>query len=237
MGVEANGGTNTADESVSTLLTDTHDDAGGGAGNNGAGDGTNTEDPNKGGAGTGTEDGKEGAKPGADGNKPEDKGGDDSKPFEIKVPDGMTLDEQLLTSITPMLRAKNFTNEEAQQLADAYAASIAKSTTEFMETQRKAWSDQLSTWEKEVRADPEFGGEKFSVTIKTAQTVIARYGDDQLKKELKQFGIGNMPSLIRMLARAGKDMAEDGFHGGGAKGGAEDRPIEELLYPTMTKKS
>lgn len=157
----------------------------------------------------------------------------DPQAYDFKVPDGMVLDTDLVEKVSPILKAKGFSQEEAQQLVDLYAGKIAAQA----QAQQEAWKGQLQTWRQEIQEDPEFGGTKYQATVRDAQTVIARFGDDKLKAELKAFGIGNMPSLIRMLARAGRGMREDNFHGAGGAQGVDDTPVEFRMYPSMRPKN
>lgn len=221
-----------ADTTATTILTNTQPDETA-AGSTGAGGVT----ADKVGAGAGAESTKvegESKADGAEGAKPEDtKAGEIPEAYEFEVPEGMTLDTALVDKITPILKAKGFTQSEAQELVSTYAEQIAGIAT----AQQEAWKGQLETWKNDIQTDAEFGGTKFPATVKAAQTVIARYGDDQLKKELADYGVGNMPSLIRMLARAGKDMAEDNFHGAGGARGVDQLPPELTMFPTMQPKS
>jgi hypothetical protein len=219
---QAGGGTTqtTADSNVDTILTGSlpEGDAMNAAVKAGADGGS-----------TNTEAGKEGAKPdGAGGAKPEDtKGAEVPEVYEFKLPEGMTLDAPLLEKVTPIFKAKGFTQAEAQGIVDVYAEQIAAQAT----AQQEAWKGQLATWQQEIKTDAEFGGDKYPATVKAAQTVIARYGDDQLKKELVAFGVGNMPSLIKLLARAGNDMAEDKFLP--ARPATDDAGDARRLFPSM----
>lgn len=170
----------------------------------------------------------------AEGKKPEDAKADGApETYEFKAPDGMELDAALVEAVTPVLKDLNLTNEQAQKLVDFYADHEKARA----ESQVEAWKTQLATWRDEVKADPEIGGKNYEASVRAAQTVIARFGDDQLKKDLATYRIGNMPSLIRLLAKAGRGMAEDKFHGAGAASGVDNTAPELRFYPSMAPKT
>ncbi len=83
---------------------------------------------------------------------------------------------------------------------------------------------------EKLRADPEFGGAALNRTIASARRVATRFDADDLVNDPK---IGNDPRFVRLLARIGKDMAEDGFDtariGGGHPGGDLRGRLDSIL--------
>ena len=48
---------------------------------------------------------------------------------------------------------------------------------------------------------------------------------------LKETGYGNNPDVLRIFARVGRALGEDQLIGKG--GGAENKPLEDRMYPNM----
>lgn len=151
--------------------------------------------------------------------------------YDLKMPDGVELDAKLMESVTPLFKELKVTNEAAQKIADVFAAHKQAEAQASIQ----AFQDTLADWNKQITSDPEFGGKNYEATKKAAQAVIARYGDEQLRQDLNQYGVGNLPSLIRAFARAGRAMAEDTMKGGGTP--HEPTRSEKLaaMYPSMNK--
>jgi hypothetical protein len=177
----------------------------------------------------------------ADAGKPDAAGGAEAKPegkaeakagapekYELKAPEGMELDAAALEAATPIFKELGLSGEQAQKLADIYAAQMAA----VVQRQRETWTQQHEGWVSTMKADPEFGGEKFAASIGT----IAKAIDGLMGSEAKAFremldltGAGNHPQMARLLYRVGKALGEDGLVRGDAA--AQPRSAAEILYP------
>lgn len=153
--------------------------------------------------------------------------------YELKAPEGMELDAKLIEQVSPVLKELKLSNEAAQKLSDAFAVYQKQQA----EAQVNAFKETVSNWRKEITNDQEYGGKNYDATVKQAQSFVARFGDDQLRADLNTYGIGNLPSLIRALARAGKGMSEDSFHGTGGPAGLDSTPAEHRMFPSMAPKT
>lgn len=125
--------------------------------------------------------------------------------YEFTMPDGMALDEALAEKVDPVLRELNLTNEQANKLAATFAEYRASEA----QRQTDAYAQQVEDWGKAAKDDKEFGGAKFDENVAHAQKFLATFGTPELKALLAD-GLGNHPELIRVCARAGKALQEDG---------------------------
>jgi hypothetical protein len=149
-----------------------------------------------------------------DGDADKDKDGAPEEYSEFTLPEGMELDAELLAEATPLLKELGATQEQAQKLVDLQA----KSVTDFVEAQSKAWADRLSEW-KEVREnDAEYGKGKYDESLAIARSAMREVGGPELAKALEETGVGNHPEFIRFFYRVGKAIGEDGIEIGGEKG-------------------
>ena len=75
-----------------------------------------------------------------------------------------------------------------------------------------AWNAQKERAQKTsveiLRADPELGGDAFDGTLALARKVAMRFGDETL---VNDSAFGDRPDVIRLLARIGRAMGEDGM--------------------------
>jgi hypothetical protein len=144
-----------------------------------------------------------------DGDKPDDKKADDDKPqgapekYEFTAPEGVTLDAEAVAEFEPVAKELNLSNEQAQKLVELQ--------TKFVQKQQAQWDKTVETWETEIKADKEIGGEKMTVNVNHARQAITHFGTPELKAALDATKMGNHPELVRVFARIGKAMAEDTF--------------------------
>lgn len=149
--------------------------------------------------------------------------------YELKAPEGMELDTEMLGKFEPAFKELNLSNEQAQKLTDIYAAMKAEEAKDF----GVKLQEQITSWEGELAADTEMGGKNFSDTVRHAQSAIARFGSPELKQFLARSGSGSHPELVRAFARIGKSMAEDSFLTGPSSASPEDKA--RRIFTTMNK--
>jgi hypothetical protein len=102
-----------------------------------------------------------------------------------------------------------------------------------VEAQQTAMTEMVQGWAKETMSDPELGGQKWAETETAAKRFLSAYGNDGVTKMLDDYGLGNNPAFIRMLAKAGKAMGSDSFLTGSASAGAEesDQAKASRMFP------
>ena len=120
------------------------------------------------------------------------------------VPEGYTLNDELLGSFTEKAKAANLTQAQAQDFLDmavnSSKISAEQATIDFAKT-REDWIDS-------VKADPDFGGAKFNETKQRAVRAMSKFGSPALKTWFAQTGIGDQPELIKAFARMDKETGE-----------------------------
>ncbi len=125
--------------------------------------------------------------------------------YDIKLEDGIELDQALLERASPVMKELGLTNAQASKLAGVIAEQRKIEYDALSERQQKITSD----WQQEIRTDKDFGGENLTASLNNANRVIATFGDDALKRDLVEIGIGNHPGLFRLLARVGNALSDD----------------------------
>lgn len=160
-------------------------------------------------------------------------GGESSKtdePIEytdFSMPEGVSLDEELLGNATPLFQEAGLSQEMAQKFVDFYSGIRAGET----QAQESAIADQISSWGEQAKADTEFGGEKFDENIAQALRALDKFGTPELRKVLDETGLGNHPEVIRLAFRVGATVTEDRPEGDSAASAATPKTRSETLYP------
>ena len=147
--------------------------------------------------------------------------------YDIKVPDGMTLDEAALAEFDPIARELNLSNEQAQKLADVYSKRMA----DIVQKQQESWKQTTAQWANDVKADKEIGGQNMDASIRHAQNALNKFGTPELRAQMDATGMGNNPEVVRVFARIGKAMAEDSFVNA-SRDGAQSDPAK-TMFPGM----
>lgn len=214
----ADTGVNSGADSGTANNTDTGANAGAGAGTSGT---LLTDKP---GEGAGADAGKS-----EDGKGEAGKEGGETTAYTLTAPEGYPISEGALKGLNEVCKSANLSEEQAK----AVMAYMHGNYTTAISAQQEAMQAQAKTWIGEFQADKEFGGDKFDASVADAQRALATFDEGgTVSKMLKETGYGNNPDVLRIFARVGRALGEDKLIGNGG-GGAEDKPLEERLYPNM----
>lgn len=146
-------------------------------------------------------------------------------------PEGVIVDEGVLAKATPILREIGADQEKAQKLVSFFADVQQEQAAQ----QLAGFNQVKKDWQAEIKADPEFGGDKLPETLGAAKDFLARFGDAKLRSDLKEWGWANHPGLIRALAKARAHLSEDTLVTADATAQpSKPKSIEERLWGAGT---
>lgn len=171
-------------------------------------------------ASTGAEAEKDAAKNAAAAKAPEK-----PKEYKLVLPQGQEVAPEDLERLTNFAREKGLSEEQAQALLE-YELSGRKA---FVEAQKRALAEQVTSWAKELETDKEVGGEKFNENIELARRFIAENAPPEFMKALNETGFGNYPPLVRFIVRLARKAAPDNMGAPQTQGAAQDLPLQERL--------
>lgn len=155
-------------------------------------------------------------KPTVDGEvKPEAKEGESKQEvktvpekYELKVPEGMTLDTALMEKMTPLFKEIGVTQEQAQKLADAYAPYVKAQ----VEATQKAAMDNFKAITDGWKTDTlKILGAEPDKAMAPAAKFLNTFGTPALREMLEETGLGNNPELVQAFIKAGKAIGTDSF--------------------------
>ena len=129
--------------------------------------------------------------------------------YEWAAPEGVTLDESIMGSLSEVAKELNLPQAAAQKLVDKIAPVMAQRQIEQFEALRTEWRQASSS-------DQEFGGAKLTENMAVAKKALDAFGTPEFRQLLEQTGMGNHPEVIRTFYRAGKAISEDGLVSGSA---------------------
>lgn len=146
--------------------------------------------------------------------------------YEIKLPDGATIDPEFMTEFETAAKELNLDNASAQKMADLGA----KLTAKIAEQQQVQHAEQVKAWGEASTADKEFGGDKLNENLGVAKQALEQFASPELREMLKTSGLGNHPEVIRAFYRVGKAMSSDSTLVRGSPVKGPPKSAAEILY-------
>lgn len=144
---------------------------------------------------------------------------------DFDVPEGTTVNTEMLEAFTPAFKELGLTQEQAQGLVNIQSQQVQAQ----QQAQYDAFTQQIEEWGTTAKNDPEYGGDKFEESAGFAQKAVNELGTPELKEALDSSGMGNHPEMIRLMTRIGRMMGEDTLDGGQNVGDKKDHA--SVLYP------
>ena len=148
--------------------------------------------------------------------------------YELKLAEGSLLTAEAVQEVEALAREAGLSAEHAQKLLDARESAV-QGHIERLTTEHGARVEQ---WNNELKADPEVGGTKFETSLRNAEKVLNKFGDEQLRKDLEASGYGSHPGLFKMLARAAAVISDDVFEPAGSQPAGKQGGTGWYTHPT-----
>lgn len=210
------------------------------------------EDASEGGESSPESEASEGAPEGEDSGKPsgepgkEDGGEGESTPEPLAITAEGDLEAYAddINAFNDDLSAYMADNPDAstKDVLQEAAKRQARLTQQAEAAAEKAFTDQITSWDKEVRADPDMGGANFDATVASAKLAIDKFGGDkkpvldaqgkevlgddgkpvhqsEIQQVLETSGLGSHPAIVRFFAKVGDVVKDAPVLGAGSAGG------------------
>jgi hypothetical protein len=129
--------------------------------------------------------------------------------FVLKAPEGVKLEPAYLEKAGADYQALGVTQDAAQKLLERDLAA-QKAAHESNVSAIKQTNDQ---WAKDLQADKDFGGTKFSENAEMAKRGLDYVDPDgSMRKAMETLGVNNWPPFVKSWAKVGRMLAEDKLH-------------------------
>lgn len=119
--------------------------------------------------------------------------------MDFMLPDGMTMNKELLDKFVPIAKAQNMNQEKAQQVIDLYSKAVQADVTQ----QTKQLDDISKQWVDKAKQHPHFGGVQYEASKKSANAFVNQFLPSEAKKLLVESRFGNNPDLWAGFVNAG----------------------------------
>ena len=158
--------------------------------------------------------------------KPDEKPGAPEEYTDFALPEGMTVDPDLITEFKAEAKRLNLQQEDAQKLVDMQAKLAEKQGKAVLEQHQKT----VTGWADKVKQDL---GADYKQELSYAAKAINKFGTPELREFFNATGVGNHPELVKVFINIGKQISEDAFVEGKDK--ATPKSAAEILYGNTQK--
>lgn len=154
--------------------------------------------------------------------------------YELTAPEGMDLDADLVAEASPIFKEIGLTNDAANKLMPMAGKLVEKTVARLQEQAIDQHNVQRKAWLDDAKGAEDIGGAKWDATLHTAARGLDALGYKEghaFRTFLNETGIGNHPDMIRIAARLGQLVGEDGEFVRADAGAEVKVPLEKRLYP------
>lgn len=154
--------------------------------------------------------------------------------YELTAPEGMTIDTDLLAEATPIFKEAGLSNNQAQAILPAAKSLMEKTQQSTIQGVIDAGNQQRKAWLDAAKADEQIGGNKWDASLGSAAKALDALGypeGSDFRTALNETGFGNHPEMIRIFARLGGMVGEDGDFVRADAGAPVNEPAWKRLYP------
>lgn len=154
--------------------------------------------------------------------------------YELTAPEGMDLDADLVAEAAPIFKEMGLTNDAANKLMPMAGKLVEKTVSRLQEQMIDAQNVQRKAWLDDAKGAEDIGGAKWDATLHAAARGLDALGykdGSTFRAFLNETGIGNHPDMIRIAARLGQLVGEDGDFVRADAGAEVKVPLEKRLYP------
>ncbi len=152
------------------------------------------------------------------------------KPEELKLPDGITIDETASKGFVDLINKHGIPRDAAAALV-TLQTDLIKAASEKSDAQ---WNELQTTWQNEVKADKEIGGDKLTTTLSGIGKLLDKYGDSKTRDAFNLTGAGNNPAIVKFLAKMSADLTEPGTRPPPSQT-TPAQSLAEKMYPNQGK--
>ncbi len=127
--------------------------------------------------------------------------------YSLVKPEGLPdYDEGAEKAFREQAHKLGLSDRQAKGLFEWYGSTAGEKFASASEAQKASLEQGLTALKAEW-------GQSFADKVAQAQKAVGFYGDDELKGFLNESGLGNHPAMVKLFAKLGSGLKEDGLRG------------------------
>lgn len=143
--------------------------------------------------------------------------------YEIKAPEGMTIDESILEKFTPIAKELGLSNEQVQKLAEFQATQITEA--------QKAQESNFTKFVDDTKAESiKFFGDKLQAELPYIAKGRDAFASSEVMDLLEKTGLSNHKAVLSMFAKLGRTVSEDKLVDGKGKLPQNTKTDGQIIY-------
>lgn len=150
---------------------------------------------------------------------------------DVQLPQGMTLDEDLLKEFTPLLKEDNLSQAQANRYMQLAVRLVEKQSNNLIEQFKQAQSATIAQYQNALNQDKEIYGADTKQTDLYLDVADKGYNffSEETRAELNKYGLNYCPALIKDMKKLGDLFKNDTIPQGGKPVATEQTPAQ-ILY-------
>lgn len=155
----------------------------------------------------------------------------------IQLPDGMEMDTDALEHFKPLFEEAKFDQATVQKLVEKQAAYVQSLTgkgeaafdTLYQERRQAEIAENSQKWLAQLKADPELANGGFDKAKARIDQAIGAVAEPEFKQFLNDTGLGNHPSMVKLIHKL-IDYRPQDLGEGPSGSGNQRRSAAEILF-------
>lgn len=154
--------------------------------------------------------------------------------YTLVLPENSPLGAEDLAAIAKEAKDAGLPKEKAESLLKTYNQLAVNTQVRVEKQQQDAFQQTKTQWKDAIAKDPEMGGDNYAETVALSSRAFQALASPELQVWADKTGLGNYPEFVRMMAKAGRMMAEDKLVLGQIGGAPANRDPASVLYGKTT---
>lgn len=149
---------------------------------------------------------------------------------DFTVPEGLTLDTEVLGEFTEAARELNLPQDQAQRVVD-----LGVKMSQKWAGQAAAQVQEMQAgWRRDAEADPEIGGDALPQNLAIAKKAVDAFASPAFKEVIEDAKLGDHPEFLRFCVNVGKSISEDTLITPSGEAVKAERTLAERVYGTKS---
>lgn len=153
--------------------------------------------------------------------------------YALALPKDAVIEASAVERLTSFAKEHKLAPDVAQKALDLAAAEVKADRDKQNEVAAESFKTMATKqWVDDLKADKDFGGEKYLVTVEEVKRAADRFLTPEDRETLNVTGWGNHPMLCKMFARIGRAMGNDKLVNGNSGSGDGEVRLADRMFTT-----
>lgn len=164
----------------------------------------------------------------------DDKDDNNSNPEELKMPEGLGIDDEVLdhglfNKLLPQFKEAGINQDNLNKIVSSYAEHVEEAAKAHGDKLIEKYQEIKNEWKTETQKAL---GNEVKQNLQYVGNALKQFGTPELVELFNETGVGDHIEVVKAFAKIGKHFTEDNFVDG--KSTIEGK-TEDVLYPSMNK--